>query len=667
MDIGSHRLAILKGLAGGATFSGVIAGFPVLSLAQEAPSSATLSSPPPLSAYARNPNIEDVALSKDAKKVAFMSQKDDVRIIVVVELATKKSQFFPLGKDKARAIYFASPDHLLLMTTATEKLTYFLGGRMEVSQATVIDLNTRKSKTLFSGSGNYNLITGNVNFYQRDGKYFVTASTYVQEERVHNKLFEFELGSSLRPRMIDVGSYHTHGWILDANGVLVAQESYNPISNIWRIQITVSETDSLKRIWKTLYSGEFKIDLPSLWGLGRDGRSLVISGLVEDEERRFFELDPKGVMTEIVEGKGARYPLFHPVTKKLCGFGFGGDWVRYDYFDPVMKKIAQAAKDTYADFRFKFYEFADDVRKAVIYTEGNTSAGEYYLMDFATGNEIFIDKLYPEIPNEWVVQKQKITYKTADGLEIESFVTLPPQASGVGALKNLPLIVMPHGGPQSRDGLEFDWQAQAFASRGYCVLQPNFRGSSGYGSSFIEAGHGQWGKKMQTDLSDGVRYLAAQGMVDPKRVAICGASYGGYAALAGAAFEPDVYRCAISIAGVSDLKAMLAWEENETGLGSRTVHYWKRYWGDVPLDSISPAKHAKAIKSPVLLIHGKNDTVVPYDQSRIMNKAMKEAGKDVTLIEYNKEDHWQSLAPARLEMITTIMGFLEKHNPAFKV
>jgi len=222
-----------------------------------------------------------------------------------------------------------------------------------------------------------------------------------------------------------------------------------------------------------------------------------------------------------------------------------------------------------------------------------------------------------------------------------------------------------HGGPAARDTIAFDWDTLALASRGYAVLQVNYRGSTGFGDVHYEAGHGQWGQKMQTDLSDGVRHLAKLGTIDPKRVAIYGASYGGYAALAGAAFDPDVYRCAISVAGVADLKEMLTFEKFDAGSSKASnVKYWQKQWGDVNLNSISPAKNVDKIKIPILLVHGKNDTVVSVRQSRLMNEALKKAGKPVTYIEFDKEDHWQSLASARLEMITAIMDFLNKHNPA---
>jgi len=248
------------------------------------------------------------------------------------------------------------------------------------------------------------------------------------------------------------------------------------------------------------------------------------------------------------------------------------------------------------------------------------------------------------------------------------YLTLPPGRE----LKDLPLVVMPHGGPASRDYLEFNWRAQALASRGYAVFQPQFRGSDGFGEAHLQAGYGEWGRKMQTDLSDGVKHLVEEGMVDAERVCIVGASYGGYAALQGMVTEPGVYRCAVSIAGVSDLPAMLEAEARQRGSGTTSqnpvIRYWARFMGadsrrDSILQELSPARNVGSIQGPILLIHGRDDTVVPLNQSQIMDRALRSAGKETQLIILEGEDHWASYAPTRLAMLEATVAFLLEHNP----
>ena len=309
--------------------------------------------------------------------------------------------------------------------------------------------------------------------------------------------------------------------------------------------------------------------------------------------------------------------------------------------------------------------WSDDKRKLVVMTDSPTLGPAYALVDLDTGAARYLSNVYLGVTEEGVAEVRPIKYKAADGLEITGYLTLPRGKDP----RNLPLVVLPHGGPEGRDTLGFDWWSQALASRGYAVLQPNFRGSEGFGWKFVQAGFGQWGKAMQTDLSDGVRHLAKQGIIDPKRVCIVGASYGGYAALAGATLDKGVYRCAASVAGPADLRRMLI-DSNRRFESSQnsTMRYWLRFMGaeglkDPDLAAISPAKLAGNVEIPILLIHGKDDTVVPYVQSTLMADALKKAGKPVELVTLPSEDHWLSRGATRLQMLTSVVDFLEKNNP----
>jgi len=241
---------------------------------------------------------------------------------------------------------------------------------------------------------------------------------------------------------------------------------------------------------------------------------------------------------------------------------------------------------------------------------------------------------------------------------LTGYLTLPADA----VEKNLPLVVMPHGGPEDRDETGFDWLAQFIASRGYAVLQPQFRGSTGRGRAHADAGRHQWGLRMQDDVTDGVQALISQGIVDPKRVCIVGWSYGGYAALAGAAFTPDMYACAASIGGVSDLPVMLGVITRDGGRESDAFAYWRDHIGS-PFDpnviAKSPARAAMTVRAPILLLHGTNDTVVPIEQSRLMASALRKARKPVEIIELTGEDHWmKTSSTSRIRTLTELERFL---------
>jgi dipeptidyl aminopeptidase/acylaminoacyl peptidase len=242
---------------------------------------------------------------------------------------------------------------------------------------------------------------------------------------------------------------------------------------------------------------------------------------------------------------------------------------------------------------------------------------------------------------------------------------LPPGRTA----KNLPLIVMPHGGPIGVfDRPGFDAWAQAFASRGYAVFQPNHRGSGGRTVAFRQAGFGEWGRKMLSDMQDGVAALAAKGIMDPKRACIVGASYGGYAALASVTLQKSGYRFAVSVSGPADMASFFDWDVDKHGLYTDTTRYWRAATGMDKggagvLKAISPTAHVQDAEAPILLIHGRDDTVVPVEQSREMAAALRHAGKPVDLLEINGGDHWELHEDARLATITSSVNFVLKNDP----
>jgi dipeptidyl aminopeptidase/acylaminoacyl peptidase len=223
------------------------------------------------------------------------------------------------------------------------------------------------------------------------------------------------------------------------------------------------------------------------------------------------------------------------------------------------------------------------------------------------------------------------------------------------------LILMPHGGPCARDSERWDWWAQFLADRGYAVLQPNYRGSSGFGTDFAEKAQGEWGLKMQDDLDDAVAWAVKSGLADGARVCIAGASYGGYAALRAASRGGSVYRCAISYAGVSDLGAILRYDRRFLNTGARR-DWLRRQAPDVR--AVSPINHAASFSIPTLIMHGKKDRTVPVAQSRAMAEKLERAGKSFTYIEQPEADHHFSNEADRLQFLRELEAFLAKNNPA---
>jgi dipeptidyl aminopeptidase/acylaminoacyl peptidase len=339
-----------------------------------------------------------------------------------------------------------------------------------------------------------------------------------------------------------------------------------------------------------------------------------------------------------------------PLSAFLSGSEHEVKWLNSDA-EARHKVLARAFPGRIVDIR----ESSRSGDRLLVEASSPSSPPVYYLVDNRTHKADIVAEGYPTLANVKLGEVRAITYTARDGTEIPAYLTLPP---GV-APQNLPLVVLPHGGPQARDYLEFDWWAQFLASRGYAVLKPQFRGSSGFGDAFQKAGYHQWGGLMQDDVSDGVAAMISQGLVDPKRVCIVGASYGGYVALAGAAFTPTLYKCAVSINGVSDLPEMLAYSDKRGGGG--IAYYWRDHIGspyDPAVRAKSPVHAAANVNIPILLMHAADDTVVPFRQSEDMAHALSKAGKSVTLVPLPGEDHLLSRSESRTQMLKVLEQFL---------
>jgi dipeptidyl aminopeptidase/acylaminoacyl peptidase len=359
--------------------------------------------------------------------------------------------------------------------------------------------------------------------------------------------------------------------------------------------------------------------------------------------------------------------IHDPKTEALIGTITPGDEQSdYHFFAPYDQALWVSVAKGFRAKNLTLMSWSDDRMRLVVKAEGPKYGDGYFLVDQKAHTAKWLADEYEGVAPEDISPAKFIHYLAADGTSIPAYLTLPLSRPSTG----LPLVVLVHGGPQARDEPGFDWISQAFASRGYAVLQPEFRGSSGFGAEFTTAGYGQWGKKMQTDLSDGVRDLIKSGLVDPARVCIAGWSYGGYAALAGAVFDPGAYRCALDMAGPADLRLMLDEAKNDWNGSSdnEEVRYWSRFMGvkspnDRNLDDISPARHADKAAVPILIVHGVDDTVVRYEQSQRMAEALKRAGKPYEFVTLKGEDHWGSLGETRLQLLKAWITFLEAHNP----
>lgn len=353
-------------------------------------------------------------------------------------------------------------------------------------------------------------------------------------------------------------------------------------------------------------------------------------------------------------------------TSELLAGCYWADIYRCDFADRREDAVMAGIRRFFGDsWSVSVVSQARDGSRWLVRASAPNNPGEYYIFNVADRHMEFIGSIYPRLPEPALGVMQRVDYTAADGQALFGYLTRPP---GAAADAPLPLVVMPHGGPETRDYLSYDRWAQFLATRGYQVFQPNFRGSAGMGRTFAEAGYRQWGGRMQDDVTAGVDHLVAQGLADRGQVCVLGASYGGYAALQAGATQADLYRCVVAIAGPSDLISMMQWERSEAGADSDRYDYWLRSIGDpredrARLEAVSPLRHAADWSLPVLLIHGESDDVVPASQSRDMDRALRRAGKDVRFVVLEDAGHSNWSTRQSTTALAEIETFLARHLP----
>ena len=335
------------------------------------------------------------------------------------------------------------------------------------------------------------------------------------------------------------------------------------------------------------------------------------------------------------------------------------------YFDPEEEQLRKRIKAHFPDVRYGIADTDKAERTYLIYAGSDRTRGAYWLYDAETDEARKIADIAPWIKPEEMNEMHAVTYTSRDGLTIEAYLTLPNGLTPDEA-HGLPVVVNPHGGPWARDCWGYSSEVQFLSNRGYAVLQMNFRGSTGYGRKFLEASYKQWGLRMQDDITDGIKWLIGQGIADPKRVAIYGGSYGGYAVLAGLAFTPDLYACGIDYVGLSNLFTFM----------NTIPPYWRpmlemmyEQVGNPETDreqlaATSPALHADKIKAPLFIAQGANDPRVNKAESDQMVEALRRRGVKVEYMVKDNEGHGFHNQENRFDFYRAMESFLAKHLQA---
>lgn len=640
------------------------AGFLVQS-STATPAAAAAYTPPPLALYGQLPSLDDPALSPAGDRLAFLENEQGQRYIVVVDLAKGKPVAAARSDGtKIRSLLWYDDNQLLILYSATSYPPFgVLGARDEWYMLGSWNIATNRMRSIEMHDDDYetmNAVTGEIEVRVVAGetKLFVSG-TYLDQDYYLPALFRIDLqhgGSTL----IAGGNSQGADWAIDARGEIAASYDYYESGDQqgqWVLRLRSGKE------MRPVATGTAIYDPPYIVGFSYDDKALLVA----------FDT-PEGWIWKPLRladdtwgpPLDAGNTFYDVIRNRLTGQIIGGvrdfSAPKQVFFDPAVQLRWSAIIGAYSGERVELVSYSDDFTKLLLRVFGPRDGDSYVLIDWRTVDSYRIGSVYRGLST--FAEVRPIAYKAADGLPISGFLTLPPDRPA----KHLSLIVFPHGGPAASDDGDFDWWAQALASRGYAVLQPNYRGSDTT-PTLLRAGFGEFGRKMQTDLSDGVRYLAARGIADPQRVCIVGASYGGYAALAGVTLQTGIYRCAVSVAGLSDLASFIR-STNDRAMTSENVatRYWDRFLGvsgpkDPRLREISPIDHVDAVTVPVLLIHGRDDTVVPYSQSEEMAQALKRAGKSVQFVSLPHEDHLLSHSTTREQMLEAVVSFLEQNDP----
>lgn len=630
------------------------------------------SAPPPAEAFGLIPQVTDVEISPNGKLAAWGDSSGATQKVVIFDLENNRnvralaidsglklrslnwtddetilfevSLAYDFGRARGRIHYLSEMFRTLAadVSGGPARTLLMADQRGVVSGSVLLAARTAKPKTVTM----WTLDRPAVNFHEELGSRFKGDKTGIWVPSV----FEVDTRTGLGT-LIAQGTLATEDWLVDQSGAPIVRSDSD--GGVYTVLAKVGKE------WREIHRQMDQGDLV-IYGLTADGTAVVAVGTMGKERDTFWAipLDGSGakVLLENQEDEAESVRL-DPFTGIPISVRFGGANEEVRWIDPQAETRHRAISRAFQGKRTRIASRSADGSRVIVDVDDTNLPSTYYLVDFTAKKADIIGEEYPALADQPLGVQTSITYKARDGTDIPAYLTTPPGAKA----EKLPLVVLPHGGPASRDNPGFDWLSQFLATRGYLVLQPQFRGSTGFGEEFRLAGHGEWGGLMQDDVTDGVKWLIAHGQADASHVCIVGASYGGFAALAGAALTPELYRCAASINGVTDLPSFIKHIATKSGSESERYRYVIESIGPPTSDKVekrSPARLADNIRIPILLIHGAEDTVVPIDQSERMQKALKKLDRPHVFVKLPGEDHWLSRSETRLRVLKELETFL---------
>lgn len=611
----------------------------------------------PIEVFAELPRFSAPRLSPDGTRLAVKMQAQGRQVLAIVSLADPAARpAFVSGGERIdiNSWTWVNDDWLVVGVGTTDR-----SGEQEMYVTRLLGIDRHGRTMNRIGWADAGQIGGDLLWAARDGSpriLFAKQTAYFGPgfwPQVH----EADVSTG-RTRMVVNSRDGVLSWFTDSQGNVRMGFGYDDDSGTARLLYRAGGDGDFQTIARANLRRDERMPMPAMFLPGnnaaiaisdRDGFDAVYEMSLPDLAlgRRIFAVEGYDV--------DAIYPT--PAGDRISGFAYTAERASVYWRDEAMRRTQASLNGTFGQGRAQIISWSRDQSKLLALIGGPNQAGAYYLVDVPGRSVSRVAWRSETLQDQELAPVRTMRYRARDGVEIEAVLTLPPGREA----RNLPIIVMPHGGPSARDDESWDWMTQFLADRGYLVVQPNYRGSSGYGTRFAELGRGEWGRKMQDDIDDALAHLAQQGLADRARACIVGASYGGYAALRAAQRAPQLYRCAVTYAGVSDLAALARYDRNF--LNSRGRRQWLS--AQAPdFRAVSPLHHAAAFTIPVLLMHGDRDVVVPVSESRRMADRLRDDGKPHRYVEQRGGDHYFSRTDDRLQFLRELETFLDQNNPS---